>query len=128
VPLHVEHPGTFVLPILCEFLLVSTNFPLWELDEEKRLLVITSFCGILNRDVAFFVGVNFELIHLSLACLSSSPPLTLEAYFVPIDFCVLLGILSCVGCLQHPRRTFNSKGFVKSLLSYANDFHLPVGG
>jgi hypothetical protein len=67
------------------------------------------------------VGVNFGLIRLSLACLSSSPPLTLEAYFVLIYFCVLLlGILSCLGCLQHPWRTFDSKGFGKitSPLSY----------
>jgi hypothetical protein len=36
----VEHLRTFVLPILCGFLLMSTNFPLWELDEEKGFLVI----------------------------------------------------------------------------------------
>jgi hypothetical protein len=100
---------------------VSTNFPLWESDEEKRLLVIALPLWILNGDIASFVGVNFGLIRLSLACLSSSPPLTLESYFVPIYFCVLLlGILSCVGRLQNPWRTFDSKGFGKitSPLSY----------
>jgi hypothetical protein len=48
-------------PLLGGEFLVSTNLLLWGLEEEKRLLVIASLCGILNGDVASFVGVNFGL-------------------------------------------------------------------
>jgi hypothetical protein len=48
-------------PLLGGEFLVSTNLPLWGLEEEKRHLVEPSLCGILNTDVTSFVGVNFGL-------------------------------------------------------------------
>jgi hypothetical protein len=62
----------------------------------KSGLVIALPLWILNIDVDSFVGVNFGLIRLSLACLSSSPPLTLEALFESISVFVLLLVKSLV--------------------------------
>jgi hypothetical protein len=51
---------------------VDTNLPLWGLEEEKRLLVIALLCGILNGDVASFVGANLGLNSCVSICLFES--------------------------------------------------------
>jgi hypothetical protein len=50
---------------------LSEHLPLWELDEEMRLLVIALPLWDPQRRRTSFVRVNFGLIRLSLACLSS---------------------------------------------------------
>jgi hypothetical protein len=76
---------------------VSTNLPLWGLEEEKRLLVIAPLCGILNGDVASFVGVNFGL-NLVSPCLleffvSNSP---YNLFFIPIYHLIAIQLISVV--------------------------------
>jgi hypothetical protein len=76
---------------------VSTNLPLWGLKEEKRLLVIASLCGILNGDVASFVGVNFGLnLSVSLACLTSLSLTNPRTCFSPIYKLVVFQLISLV--------------------------------
>jgi hypothetical protein len=76
---------------------VSTNLPLWWLEEEKRLLVIASLCGILNGDVASFVGVNFGLNPcVSFACLNSLSLSNPRTCFSPIYNLVVFQLISLV--------------------------------
>jgi hypothetical protein len=69
-----------------------------ELDEEKRLLVIALPSWDPQRRRSFLCGYELQInpVVLSLACLSSSSSLTLEAIFGSISIFVLLLVKSLV--------------------------------
>jgi hypothetical protein len=73
----------FVLPILCVFLLVSTNFPLRELDEEKRLLVIALPLWDPQWRHSFLCGSELRIYSLVSCLLEFNPSSNPRILFCP---------------------------------------------
>jgi hypothetical protein len=92
----VEHSGSFV-PVLCGFLLVSSNFHLWKLDEEKRFLVIALPSWDPKRRRSFFCGSELQ-INLLVSCLLEFIPLSNPRSYFSIDLHICVVASKIFGC------------------------------